>query len=47
LPALTRLRGGIIPGRHVEEIEMELRQYARILWKWSWLIVLAAAVAGV
>jgi non-specific protein-tyrosine kinase len=25
---------------------MELRQYAAVIWKWSWLIVLAAAVAG-
>ena len=27
--------------------DMELERYARILWKWAWLIVLAAAVAGV
>ena len=26
---------------------MELRQYAAIVWKWLWLIVLATAVAGV
>jgi len=26
---------------------MELREYASILWKWAWLIVLATAVAGV
>jgi non-specific protein-tyrosine kinase len=26
---------------------MELRQYAAVLWKWSWLIVLATLVAGV
>jgi capsular exopolysaccharide synthesis family protein len=26
---------------------MELERYAKILWKWAWLIVLSAAVAGV
>ena len=25
---------------------MELRQYGRILWKWLWLIIAGAVVAG-